>query len=60
MCNKLFDLNLSFLMGGFEYSKITEFFPRAFVYKVIGSIPDPAMGILLLLICSFFSIFRLT
>ncbi len=49
----------AFLMGGFEYSKITEFFPRAFVYKVIGSIPDPAMGILLLLICSFIGFYVL-
>lgn len=49
----------AYLMGGFEYSKITDFLPRSILYKILGYIPDPAMGIFLLLVCSFIGFYVL-
>ncbi len=57
--SRMFSGMPAYLMGGFEYSKFINFFPRSIIYKIIRYIPDPAYGIFFMLICSFIGLYVL-
>jgi hypothetical protein len=50
----------AYLMGGIDFPKVLDYTPRALLFKVLSLLPDPAMEIFLLLICSFIGLYVLT
>ena len=49
----------AFMIGGLEFSPILGYTPLMMVHKVFRLIPDPAMNIVFLLICSFIGFYVL-
>jgi hypothetical protein len=49
----------AYMMGGLEFSKLLNFSPLTIAYSILRKIPDPALQIFLLLICSFIGFYVL-
>lgn len=50
----------AFMLGGLEFASFSNYLPLALLHKVLRVIPDPAMEIVFLLVCSFIGLYVLT
>ena len=50
----------AYLMGGIDFPKVLDYTPRALLFKLLGVLPDPALEIFLMLICSYIGLYVLT
>jgi len=57
--SRMFSGMPAYMMGGLEFSKLLKFSPLTIAYSIVRKIPDPALEIFLLLICSFIGLYVL-
>ncbi|MEZ4878741.1 MAG: hypothetical protein R2801_01075 [Chitinophagales bacterium] len=57
--DRLFGGMPGFLIGGIDFGKITKYFPLNWIHQFFRLLPDPAMEIIFLLICSFIGFYVL-
>lgn len=50
----------AYFMGGIDFPKAIDYTPRVILFKIVRTIPDPAMEIFFLMICGFIGLYVLT